>query len=190
MEVIAITDKIGKSAPRKKEGGQGTGAKKGGQAAGAPSAARPNLEGRPTRAARAGVRDRRDRAGHLRQAGAEGRQPPPLGGLGERHRQDRPHPHRPHHRHPRKPGEQKSARPSTPSPSRAARRPERQHHRGRDHRDAGPAPDDQAGVRRAVRGAQLRQREPDVPAMQGVLDVLHEHHLDKEPTRCRPSTTA
>jgi predicted helicase len=61
---------------------------------------------------------------------------------------------------------------------------------GRDHRDAGPAPHHQARVRRAVRGLQLRQPEPDVPAMQGVLDVLHEHHLDKEADTLESSTPA
>jgi predicted helicase len=34
-------------------------------------------------------------------------------------------------------------------------------------------------------GHSFAQREPMSKAMQGVLDVLHEHHLDKEPTRSR-----
>ncbi len=116
---------------------------------------------------------------------SEVRQPPPLGRLGQRHRQDRPHPHRPHHAaswRTRDEHQQEADRPSTAlSPPGAPRRPERQHHRRRDHRDAGPAPHHQAGVRRPVRATTASPvTTPCHKAMQGVLDVLQEHHLEKE----------
>jgi hypothetical protein len=79
--------------------------------------------------------------------------------------------------------------PSTPSP-RTARRPQRQHHRCRDHRDARPAPHHQAGLRRPVRGLQLRQPQPVSQAMQACWMSCTNTASKRKPTPWRNSTPA
>jgi hypothetical protein len=82
-----------------------------------------------------------------------------------------------------------SARRSTRS-RRAARRPERQHHRRRDHRDAGPAPGDQAVFDALFAGHSFATENPMSKAMQGVLDVLARAPAStRRRARSRPSTT-
>ena len=178
MEVIAITDKIQRSAPKRAARRRRTGAagKRSASAIGRALAdpARPEQT-------RAAIRDRRDREAPStprwcrRSATATtGRTGPTTSRkiasthidritASSRIRRTR-----------------KNARRSTLSPTELRDDLNDSITRRRDHRDAGPAPHHQAGIRCALRDYSFASHNPMSQAMQGVLDVLARARLDKE----------
>ena len=173
MEVIAVVDKA--SRQKKNRGAEEA---RGRERHPREFAARKTL---CARAVNAAIRNRRNRARHLRQAGAEGWQPS-LGRLGQRHRKDRADAHRAYHGDSRQPRDNSEGRPYQFC-QQTARRSERQHYQWR-HREMLA----QHLITKPVFDALFEEysclAQPDVKAMQAVLDLLQTPASTK-PTRCK-----